>query len=203
MWLMLLSYRYTQCEMMSAHYKHPILLIEWEEHKSFSLAAVQELKQYAKPSKFQKKKPTGTEPSQMSTYSIQAKLVLLALAFPRVRVLWSSSPYASAAIFADLKAHAHEPDAARAVAVGAEDELAPGTNHVAEELLRTLPGVTAQSVRHVMAKVGSVREFCELNLREVQDLLGVEPGKACYEFLHRGERRKGTSEDPTGQAPRG
>ena len=28
--------RYTQCEMMSAHYKHPILLIEWEENKSFS-----------------------------------------------------------------------------------------------------------------------------------------------------------------------
>jgi hypothetical protein len=29
--------RYNQCEMMSAHYKHPVLLIEWEEHKSFSL----------------------------------------------------------------------------------------------------------------------------------------------------------------------
>ena len=31
------NFRYTQCETMSAHYKHPILLIEWEEHKSFSL----------------------------------------------------------------------------------------------------------------------------------------------------------------------
>ena len=30
-------YRYTQCEAMSAHYKQPILLIEFEEHKSFSL----------------------------------------------------------------------------------------------------------------------------------------------------------------------
>jgi len=28
---------YTQCELMSVHYKHPILLIEFEEHKSFSL----------------------------------------------------------------------------------------------------------------------------------------------------------------------
>jgi hypothetical protein len=30
-------YRYTQCELMSVHYKHPLLLIEFEEHKSFSL----------------------------------------------------------------------------------------------------------------------------------------------------------------------
>ncbi|KAI5115404.1 hypothetical protein M0805_005239 [Coniferiporia weirii] len=28
---------YTQCELMSVHYKQPILLIEFEEHKSFSL----------------------------------------------------------------------------------------------------------------------------------------------------------------------
>lgn len=33
----MILHRYTQCEMMSAHYKHPILLIEWEENKSFSL----------------------------------------------------------------------------------------------------------------------------------------------------------------------
>ena len=68
----------------------------------------------------------------------------------------------------------------------------PGTNHAAEELLRALPGVNAQSVRHIMAKVGSVREFCELSLAQMQDILGVEPGKTCYEFVHRGERRAPT-----------
>ena len=31
------SHRYSQCELMSAHYKQPILLIEFEEQKSFSL----------------------------------------------------------------------------------------------------------------------------------------------------------------------
>jgi hypothetical protein len=30
-------HRYTQCELMSVHYKHPLLLVEFEEHKSFSL----------------------------------------------------------------------------------------------------------------------------------------------------------------------
>ena len=29
--------RYTQCELMSVHYKHPVLLIEFEEDKAFSL----------------------------------------------------------------------------------------------------------------------------------------------------------------------
>lgn len=154
---------------------------------------VQEIKSYAKPSnKFPKKKPTGTDNPAMSTYSIQAKLVLLTLAFPRVRIIWSSSPYATATIFNDLKLHNFEPDPAKAIAVGAEEdgEAGPGINHAAEELLRTLPGVNAQNVRHIMNKVGSVREFCELSLQEVQNILGVEPGKACYDFIHRGERKK-------------
>ena len=100
------------------------------------------------------------EPNQMSLYSIQAKLVLLTLTFPRVRIIWSSSPYATAAIFDDLKQHNVEPDAAKAIAVGADEDGAgagagPGINHAAEELLRALPGVNAQSVRHIMSKVGS------------------------------------------------
>lgn len=152
---------------------------------------MQEIKAYAKANKYQKKKSAGAvENSAMSTYSVQAKLVLLTLAFPRVRIIWSSSPYATSAIFSDLKMHNVEPDVAKAIAVGAEDgEAGPGVNHAAEELLRTLPGVNAQTVRHIMSKVGSVREFCELGLKEVQNILGVEPGKACYEFVHRGERK--------------
>jgi DNA excision repair protein ERCC-4 len=31
------SWRYTQCALMSVHYKHPVLLIEFEEDKAFSL----------------------------------------------------------------------------------------------------------------------------------------------------------------------
>jgi DNA excision repair protein ERCC-4 len=37
--------------------------------------------------------------------------------------------------------------------------------------------------------VGSIRELCEMELASIQLLLGVEPGKACYEFLHAGERQ--------------
>lgn len=153
---------------------------------------MQDVKSYAKPTG---KYPTRTSGSSSSTPetsqppSIQQKLVLLTLAFPRVRIIWSSSPYATADIFKDLKANAREPDYAAAVAVGADSDPAAGQgmHGPAEELLRTLPGITAKNAGYVMSRVRSVRELCELQLEQVQDILGNEPGKACWEFLHWGE----------------
>ncbi|KAF8580272.1 hypothetical protein K439DRAFT_1415468 [Ramaria rubella] len=184
---------YTQCELMSVHYKQPILLIEFEEHKSFSLEIVADIKSYAKPTgkyPVKKKVGPGQSGSAPAAMSIQSKLVLLTLTFPRVRVIWSSSPYATAEIFNDLKLHNSEPDPAKAIAVGVEDdaEIGAGVNLAAEELLRSLPGITAKNVRYVMGKVLSVNALCALKLEEVQDILGVEPGKACWEFIHRGEK---------------
>ncbi|OAX33888.1 hypothetical protein K503DRAFT_725243 [Rhizopogon vinicolor AM-OR11-026] len=188
---------YTQCELMSVHYKQPILLIEFEENKSFSLETVAEsAKSYAKPTgKYPAKKSTGPTESDRASPSIQSKLVLLTLHFPRVRIIWSSSPYGTADIFNDLKVNTLEPDPNRAIAIGAEEdpEAGAGINAAAEELLRCLPGVTAKNVKYVMSKVGSVRELCELDRAGVQSILGVEPGNACYNFVHRGERKKGSS----------
>lgn len=152
-----------------------------------------EVKSYAKASnKYPAKKPSAA-PSETNVASptIQSKLVLLTLTFPRLRIIWSSSPYATAEIFNDLKALQPEPDPLKAIAVGAEEDpdVGAGINTAAEELLRTLPGVTAKNVKHVMGKVKSVKELCELELKEVQQILGVEPGKACWDFIHRGERK--------------
>ncbi|KAG1854454.1 hypothetical protein DFJ58DRAFT_787993 [Suillus subalutaceus] len=186
---------YTQCELMSVHYKQPILLIEFEENKAFSLETVAEsAKSYAKPTnKYPAKKSTGPTDSDRAPPSVQSKLVLLMLHFPRVRIIWSSSPYGTADIFNDLKVNAFEPDPNRAIAIGAEEDpdAGAGINAAAEELLRCLPGVTAKNVKYVMGKVGSVRELCELDRKGVQGILGVEPGNACYDFMHRGEWKKG------------
>jgi len=85
-----------------------------------------------------------------------------------------------------------EPDAVKAVAVGAEEdpEAGAGVNTASEELLRCLPGISAKNVHYVMSKVRNVRELCEMELSKVQGILGVEPGKACWEFMHRGERKR-------------
>jgi DNA excision repair protein ERCC-4 len=109
-----------------------------------------------------------------------------------VRIIWSSSPYATAEIFNDLKLSNPEPDPAKAIAIGAEEDpdVGAGVNQAAEELLRCLPGITAKNVKYVMSKVGSVRQLCEMDLSQVQAILGAEPGKECWEFMHHGEQRQ-------------
>lgn len=157
------------------------------------MQAVADIKSYVKTDKYPTKKKSGvtSEFNNSVSSSIQSKLVLLTLTFPRLRIIWSSSPYATADIFRDLKANTPEPDPTKAIVVGAEEDpdAGAGVNAVAEELLRSLPGITAKNLKHVMSKVGNVRELCELSLLQVQDILGAEPGKTCWEFIHRGERK--------------
>lgn len=108
-----------------------------------------------------------------------------------MRIIWSSSPYATTEIFNDLKTNSHEPDVARAIAIGAEEdpEAGAGVNAAAEELLRCLPGISAKNVKYVMSKIRNVRELCEMDLLAVQAILGVEPGKTCWDFMHKGDVR--------------
>lgn len=120
---------------------------------------------------------------------MQSKLVLLSLSFPRLRIIWSSSPYATAEIFKDLKLNNPEPDLSKAAALGTEDEasMTNGWNIGAEELLHSLPGMTEKNVRYVMGKVSNIQELCVMGRERIQEILGVEPGKACWDFLHHGE----------------
>ncbi|KAF8060702.1 hypothetical protein FPV67DRAFT_1511184 [Lyophyllum atratum] len=183
---------YTQCELMSVHYKTPMLLIEFEEDKAFTLDVVSDIKSYTKPTgKYPVKKKDGAAEADQAAM-LQSKICLLTLTFPRVRIIWSSSPYATAEIFRDLKANNPEPDPTKAIAIGADDdpEAGAGVNAAAEELLRCLPGISAKNIKHVMGKINTVRELCEMDIFQVQDLLGVEPGKSCWEFMHRGENTK-------------
>ena len=133
-------------------------------------------------------------PTNIPEYApaLQEKIVMLTLAFPRLRVIWSSSPHATTEIFNDLKLNNPEPDPERAVLLGAEDgpDVGGGVNAAAEELLRSLPGITDKNVKHVMGKVSSIKAFCQLERAQVQEIIGVDPGKSCYEFMHRGDRRR-------------
>ena len=61
--------------------------------------------------------------------SLSSRLVLLALHFPRLRLIWSRSLHATAAIFRDLKANMDEPDPVRAAAIGGSEALAASAKH--------------------------------------------------------------------------
>ena len=76
---------YTQCESMSLHYKTPVLLIEFDRDKAFSLVTAGEVR------------------GDISGWDVGSRLTLLVLSFPKLRIIWSSSPEATAEIFEDLK----------------------------------------------------------------------------------------------------
>ncbi|CAG8618224.1 23974_t:CDS:10 [Dentiscutata erythropus] len=158
---------YTQCETMSIYYKQPVLLIEFEQNQTFTLQAISDLK------------------SDININDISSKLVLLTLTFPRVKIIWSSSPHATVKIFEDLKESRGEPDLETAQSIGVENDDFPDYNLSPQDILRTLPGITAKNYKHVMSKVDNLRELTELSLRELQILIGVENGKKLHEFLDR------------------
>lgn len=50
-----------------------------------------------------KKKAVSEMKESIRATDISAKLVLLTLAFPKLRIIWSSSPHETAKIFEELK----------------------------------------------------------------------------------------------------
>ncbi|CED82579.1 Structure-specific endonuclease ERCC1-XPF, catalytic component XPF/ERCC4 [Phaffia rhodozyma] len=180
---------YTQCEMMSVHYKIPILLIEFEEKKSFSLQSIADSK---RPTTFKKDPKTESVVTRINDHEIQSKLVLLTLTFPRLRVIWSSSPITTADIFKDLKMNFAEPDAKTAILVGAPDgeEDDGGGNVGALDLLRNLPGVTGKNFRQLINKVASIEHLCEMSLLELEYIIGSTNARTLHKFLHRDVRTR-------------
>ena len=189
---------YTQCEVMSVHYQHPILLIEFDQEKAFTLQTIGEATRG--PSK------PITARSVPSELDVQAKLVLLTLTFPRLRIIWSASPYATADIFVDLKQNYDEPDAAKVAAIGLDDHAdngaeaagAPRTYFSGDalarseqsfsltplDMLRAMPGVTSKNYLYLANRVRNLQELCHMPIAEIQALIGVEPGRRLHSFLH-------------------
>jgi len=89
---------YNQVESMMEHYKSPMLLIEFDANKSFTLEPFADLNL------------SSNSGAASAAPDLQSKLVLLTLAFPRLRIIWSSSPYQTAEIFSELKKQQDEPD---------------------------------------------------------------------------------------------
>ncbi|KAI8547037.1 hypothetical protein RHMOL_Rhmol07G0164500 [Rhododendron molle] len=165
---------YNQVETMVRYYRIPVLLIEFSQDKSFS---------------FQSASDIGDD---VSLNSIISKLSLLVLHFPRLRIVWSRSLYATAEIFASLKANQDEPDEAKAMRVGVPSEegivendvRAENYNTSAIEFLRRLPGVTDSNYRAIMDGCESLAELVLLPLEKLAELMGGQKAaKTLREFL--------------------
>ncbi|PVV02734.1 hypothetical protein BB560_002803 [Smittium megazygosporum] len=160
---------YSQCQSMTNHYKHPLLLIEFESNLSFSFSNIRDFT------------------SDFFLSDSISKLILLVLTFPKVRILWSTSPEMSSSYFLDLKSNHPEPDAERAVKMGTENTSLKSEsqyNISALNLLQAFPGVDQHNVFKLMDRVKNISHLCTLSKKEIAKIIGTLNGELLYNFLH-------------------
>lgn len=164
---------FNQAETMLQHYKYPMLLIEFDQNKSFTLDPFADLTNAA----------SSTNPSDL-----QSKLVLLTLAFPRLKVIWSSSPYQTAEIFEELKKNQDEPDPIKASQIGlnaGENPDEQAFNQTPQDMLRAVPGITAKNMGRVVLEVGNMVDVANLTEDELDVFIGKEAGRQVFRFFNR------------------
>lgn len=167
---------YNQCTAMIRHYKTSIILIEFDQNKSFSLRGRYHFGSHLIASK--------------EVADLMRKLILLTIHFPQIRLIWSPSPYFSAEVFEYLKHDKEQPTADKAIAIS-EKQLP--TDHYMDKydiscknLLLTLPGVNLSNVYAIMNKVKCFVDLVKLTRDELKKVLNnsEENSKALYDCLH-------------------
>lgn len=166
---------YSQAETMLQHYKSPMLLIEFDTQKAFTLEPFADLSA-----------AIGT--SQVVGSDLQSKLVLLTLAFPKLRIIWSSSPYQTAEIFEELKKQQDEPDPAKAVMIGLEAGEDPETrtfNQTPQDMLRSVPGVTGKALNSLILEFENVIDVANAEEEVLSKTVGKENARQIRGFFDR------------------
>ncbi|XP_052615512.1 DNA repair endonuclease XPF isoform X2 [Peromyscus californicus insignis] len=161
---------YSQCLAMSRYYRRPVLLIEFDAGKPFSLV------------------PRGAFFQDMSSSDVSSKLTLLTLHFPRLRLLWCPSPHATAELFEELKQNKPQPDAAMAMAITADSETLPESdkyNPGPQDFVLKMPGINAKNCRSLMNQVKNIAELVSLSQERLTSILGhAGNAKQLHDFLH-------------------
>ncbi|KAK5129646.1 hypothetical protein LTR08_003008 [Meristemomyces frigidus] len=166
---------YHQAETMFLHYKSPMLLIEFDTQKAFTLEHFADLS-------------SAIGSASMVGSDLQSKLVLLCLAFPKLRIIWSSSPYQTAEIFEELKKQQDEPDPIKAVQTGLEDGDDPESrtfSQTPQDMLRAVPGVTSKALQRLILEYDNVQAVANADDEELNGLIGRENARPIRAFFDR------------------
>lgn len=201
---------YNQAETMLQHYKYPVLLIEFDQNKSFtfdSFASATTATTFLTDYGFSStgaaiSSSTSSLINSSNPRSAQHMLVLLTLAFPRLKIVWSSSPYQTAEIFAELKKNAPEPDPAAAVQKGLDFDImgesevgdgimaATGIQHrtfnlLPQDLLRAVPGVSPQALERLILETDNIVEIANMEVEQLDPLVGKEAARKIVGFFRK------------------
>ncbi|POS86355.1 DNA repair protein [Erysiphe pulchra] len=168
---------YYQAESMTQHYKSPMLLIEFDQNKSFTLEPFADLSG-----------SLSSISASNANSDLQSKIVQLTLAFPQLRIIWSSSPYQTAEIFETLKSQEPEPDPLVAVKIGLENGLSveDGTsNREPQDMLRAVPGVSGRNIHYLVAEMENIKAVADASEKMLERAVGKEAGKQIHRFFNR------------------
>lgn len=195
---------YNQAETMLQHYKTPLLLIEFDQDKAFTFDAFTTGNIRTESGFSTTGAATSSSSSSMmsssNAKSAQHLLVLLTLAFPRLKIIWSSSPYQTAEIFAELKKNSPEPDPVRAVQIGLDIDIsgaesgnvmaAAGIEHrtfnlLPQDMLRAVPGVTPQALDRLILETDNIREIANMDEQQLDPLVGRETARRIVAFFRK------------------
>jgi DNA excision repair protein ERCC-4 len=168
---------YSQAEAMLQHYKSPMLLIEFDQNKSFTLEPFADLSG-----------SLSSVNAANASSDLQSKLVLLTLAFPRLRIIWSSSPFQTAEIFESLKTQEEEPDPIAAVRIGLDKDMRAedqAFNREPQDMLRVVPGVSPKNLKNLVIEARNIQEVANLSVAELEPAVGKEAGRQVHRFFNR------------------
>ncbi|KAK0733647.1 hypothetical protein B0T26DRAFT_631017 [Lasiosphaeria miniovina] len=167
---------YSQAETMFLYYKNPMLLIEFDQNKSFTLEPFADLSGSL----------ASVSAANAGANDLQSKIVLLTLAFPKLRIIWSSSPYETAEIFERLKTQADEPDPVAAVRAGLDkDAMAEEQtfNTEPQEMMAAVPGITLKNITNLTLETENIKEVANMAPEELEPFVGKEAARKIHGFF--------------------
>ena len=172
---------FNQATSMTRFYTRPMLLIEFDQNKPFALQGKYYLSR------------------DIASSDLVARLQLLTIHFPKLRILWSPSPHATTELFEELKRGREEPDAAKAAAISIDfidDFNTDKFNPAVKDFLSKLPGITTKNIFGILNRVNSLAELMSLSQEDLEELLGnKQNAQDLFESLHDKLQPKEESED--------
>lgn len=170
---------YNQAAMMIRHFTRAILLIEFDESKSF----------HFKGRYWGMQGASSSAKTKDHSQDLVDRLILLTIHHPQLRIVWSPSTHFTSELFEYLKEDRDQPDAAKICAISSQ-ELPPETfedryDLEVREFLLKLPGVNTRNVYAIMNACTTLGEIVNLEREELEELLGnSRSAELFYNTLH-------------------
>ncbi|CAG9863066.1 unnamed protein product [Phyllotreta striolata] len=158
-----------QCTNMSRYYSQPMLLIEFDQNKQFGWQSYM-------------------ISSDSNNFDVQQKLLVLTMHFPKLKIIWSPNPYASAQLFEELKMGKEDPNIEFAASLGGEQDLdivQSNYNSNIYDFVQKLPGITSKNIDLFLRKGVSLEEVVKKSEEELKEIVGNSTdAKTLYSIIH-------------------